>query len=171
MNLMIERAFIVALLLSISGFVFCAIFLPFEKIAYKWTSARTMVYVNTIALFSFVTPLYFVVSLRDGSERAFIQSDLLIHQDISRYDGFVYNVRDQIHMEYLGTIWLIGVIGFFIYYVWKYASLLYAVKKSMSDTEGNDIAVSKTELDVFLKIVDKLFENAGDTYHQDSYDT
>lgn len=70
MNLMIERAFIVALLLSISGFVFCAIFLPFEKIAYKWTSARTMVYVNTVALFSFVTPLYFVISLRDGSEKA-----------------------------------------------------------------------------------------------------
>ena len=68
MNLIIERAFIVALLLSISGFVFCAIFLPFEKIAYKWTSARTMVYVNTVALFSFVTPLYFVISLRDGSE-------------------------------------------------------------------------------------------------------
>ena len=83
MNLMIERAFIVALLLSISGFVFCAIFLPFEKIAYKWTSARTMVYVNTVALFSFVTPLYFVISLRDGSEKAFIQSDLLIHEDIS----------------------------------------------------------------------------------------
>lgn len=88
-------------------------FYPFEKIAYKWTSARTMVYVNTIALFSFVTPLYFVVSLRDGSEKAFIQSDLLIHQDISRYDGFIYNVREQIHMEYLGTIWLIGVIGIF----------------------------------------------------------
>lgn len=45
------------------------------------------------------------------------------------------------------------------------------VYQHMSDTEGNDIAVSKTELDVFLKIVDKLFENAGDTYHQDSYDT
>ena len=102
------------LLLSISGFVIhVRLFLPFEKIAYKWTSARTMVYVNTIALFSFVTPLYFVVSLRDGSEKAFIQSDLLIHQDISRYDGFIYNVREQIHMEYLGTIWLIGVIGFF----------------------------------------------------------
>ena len=69
MNLMIERAFIVALLLSISGFVFCAIFLPFEKIAYKWTSAKTMLYVNTIALFSFVTPLYFVISIRDKDER------------------------------------------------------------------------------------------------------
>lgn len=131
MNWMIERAFIVALLLSISGFVFCAIFLPFEKIAYKWTSAKTMVYVNTIALFSFVTPLYFVVSLSDGSEKAFIESDLVVHQDVGVYNSLVYNVREQIHMEYLGTIWLIGVISFFIYYVWKYASLLYAVKKSM----------------------------------------
>ena len=131
MNLMIERAFIVALLLSISGFVFCAIFLPFEKIAYKWTSAKTMVYVNTIALFSFVTPLYFVISIRDGSEKAFIESDLLIYQDISKYNGFVYDVREQIHMEYLGIIWLIGVVAFFIYFVCRYISLLYTVKKSM----------------------------------------
>ena len=127
MNLMIERAFIVALLLSISGFAFCAIFLPFEKIAYKWTSAKTMVYVNTIALFSFVTPLYFVISIRDGSEKAFIESDLLIYQDISKYNGFVYDVREQIHMEYLGIIWLIGVVAFFIYFVWRYISLLYTV--------------------------------------------
>ena len=49
--------------------------------------------------------------------------------------------------------------------------LLEAILEHMSDTEGNDIPVSKTELDVFLKIVDKLFENAGDKYHQDSYDT
>lgn len=37
MNLMIERAFMIALLLSVSGFVFCAIFLPFERLAYRWT--------------------------------------------------------------------------------------------------------------------------------------
>ena len=35
MNLMIERAFMIALLLSVSGFVFCAIFLPFERLAYR----------------------------------------------------------------------------------------------------------------------------------------
>lgn len=137
MNWMIERAFIVVLLLSISGFVFCAIFLPFEKIAYKWTSARTMVYVNTIALFSFIIPLYFAVSIGDGSEKAFIDSNLLIPQDVSGYNSIVYNVREQIHMEYFGIIWLIGVIGFFIYYVWKYVSLLYAVKKSMFYVEDD----------------------------------
>jgi len=129
MNLMIERAFIAALLLSISGFVFCAIFLPFEKLAYKWTSAKIMVYVNTIALFSFVTPLYFVVSLRDGSEKAFLESDLLVYQDIGGYNSFVCNVRKQIYMEHLGMIWLIGVIGFSLHYVWKYVKLLYAVRK------------------------------------------
>ena len=34
-------------------------------------------------------------------------------------------------MEYLTTIWLIGGIGFFLYYAWSYIRLLRAVKKSM----------------------------------------
>lgn len=131
MNLMIERAFIMALLLSISGFVFCAIFLPFEKLAYKWTSAKTMVYVNTIALFSFVIPLYFAVSIKDGSERAFMRSNLIVYRDIGGYDGFVSNVRERTNLEYLGIIWLIGVAAFLIYYVWRYIRLVCSVRKSM----------------------------------------
>lgn len=131
MNLMIERAFMIALLLSVSGFVFCAIFLPFEKLAYRWTSARMMAVINTIALFSFVIPLYFVVSIRDGSEKTFREMHLLVYSDGGGFDSFVYGVRDRIHMEYFATIWLIGVIGFFLYYVWSYIRLLRAVKKSM----------------------------------------
>lgn len=34
------------------------------------------------------------------------------------------------------------------------------VNEHISDSEGRDIAVSKTELDFFLKVVDKLFENS-----------
>lgn len=132
MNLMIERAFIMALLLSISGFIFCAIYLPFEKLAYKLTSAKTMVFVNTLALFSFITPLYFAVSIRDGSESAFTRSDMLIYQDVGGYEGFVCNVRSHIHLEeYLGVIWLIGAVFFLIYYVWRYVRLIYFARKSM----------------------------------------
>ena len=40
MNLIIERAFIMAVLMSISGFVFCAIFLPFERYARKLVSPK-----------------------------------------------------------------------------------------------------------------------------------
>ena len=132
MNLMIERAFIMALLLSISRFIFCAIYLPFEKLAYKLTSAKTMVFVNTLALFSFITPLYFAVSIRDGSESAFTRSDMLIYQDVGGYEGFVCNVRSHIHLEeYLGVIWLIGAVIFLIYYVWRYVRLVYFARKSI----------------------------------------
>lgn len=41
MNLIIERAFIMAILMSISGFVFCAIFLPFERYARKLVSPKS----------------------------------------------------------------------------------------------------------------------------------
>lgn len=131
MNLMIERAFMIALLLSVSGFVFCAIFLPFERLAYRWTSARTMATINTIALLSFVIPLYFVVSIKDGSEKAFREMHLLVYPENSGFDSFVFGVRERIHMEYFATIWLIGGIIFFLYYVWSYIRLLRAVRKSM----------------------------------------
>ena len=131
MNLMIERAFMIALLLSVSGFVFCAIFLPFERLAYRWTSARTMATINTIALLSFVIPLYFVVSIKDGSEKAFREMHLLVYPENSGFDSFVFGVRERIHMEYFATIWLIGGIIFFLYYAWSYIRLLRVVRKSM----------------------------------------
>lgn len=134
---MIERAYIAAILLSVSGFVFCAIFLPFEKLAYRWTSARMMVAINTIALISFVIPLYFVVSIGDGSENAFCRMNLLVYRDSGGFDGFVCGVRERINMEYLSIIWLIGGIGFFLYYVWKYISLLCAVRKSMFSVQDD----------------------------------
>ena len=68
MNLIIERAFIMVILMSISGFVFCAIFLPFEKFASKIVSPKTMVHANTVALLSFVLPFYFAISIKDGTE-------------------------------------------------------------------------------------------------------
>lgn len=99
MNLMIERAFMIALLLSVSGFVFCAIFLPFERLAYRWTSARMMATINTIALLSFVIPLYFVVSIKDGSEKAFREMHLLVYPENSGFDSFVFGVREAICQE------------------------------------------------------------------------
>lgn len=69
----------IALLLSVSGFVFCAIFLPFERLHIDGLPARTMATINTIALLSFVIPLYFVVSIKDGSEKAFREMHLLVY--------------------------------------------------------------------------------------------
>lgn len=131
MSLMIDRAFIAVLLLSISGFVFCTIFLPFERYAYKYCSAKTMVFANTVALFAFIIPFYFVVSVSDGSEKEFINGSLLVYEDASKYGGLVSFVRDFGITEHLGTIWLIGMIIYLIYHLFSYISFVGNIRNSM----------------------------------------
>ena len=131
MSLMIDRAFVAVLLLAISGFVFCAVFLPFEKYAYKHSSAKMMVFANTAALFAFVIPFYFIVSVKDGSEKEFINSNLLIYEDENSYGGLVSYVREFRLVEYLGTIWIIGMILFLLYYFFRYVCFRRNVTKNM----------------------------------------
>ena len=131
MSLMIDRAFIAVLLLSISGFVFCTIFLPFERYAYKQCSAKTMVSANTAALFAFIIPLYYIVSVKDGSESKFIDSNLLVYEDTSKYGEFVSRIRELGIVEYLGIIWLMGMIIFLIYHLFSYISFMGNIRNNM----------------------------------------
>ena len=109
---MIDRIFIAVLLLSISGFVFCTVFFPLEKYAYRLTTAKTMVFVNTIALFSFVIPFYIIVSLIDRSENYFEGYSTLVFEDTSGYECVVGTVRNMGIVEHLSSIWLLGAVCF-----------------------------------------------------------
>ena len=122
---MIDRAFITVLLLSISGFVFCAVYMPLENLAYRYTSAKTMVTVNTIALFSFVLPLYLVTSFADGSEAAFRTYDTLILDNSGGYESFVIAVRGLNITEHLSDLWFLGVVCTLLYRSGKYFCSLY----------------------------------------------
>lgn len=127
--MMIERVFIMSLLMSISGFVFCAIFIPFEKFACKLIPSRTMVSINTLAVLSFVIPLYFIISIKDGSEYALTHYNLLVYQDVGGYDNFVCNVREHVNVRYLKMIWFVGALILLFYYLLKYLCLLHKVRK------------------------------------------
>lgn len=131
MSLMIDRAFIAVLLLSISGFVFCSIFLPFERYGYKYCSAKMMVFANTAALFAFIIPFYYIVSVKDGSESKFINSNLLVYEDTSKYGEFVGRFRELGIVEYLSIIWLIGMIIFLICHLFSYISFVGNIRKNM----------------------------------------
>lgn len=122
---MIDRAFITVLLLSISGFIFCAVYMPLESLAYRHTSAKTMVTVNTIALFSFVFPLYLVVSFADGSESTFMAYDTLVLRNSDRYESFVINMRNLRFPEHLSDLWFFGVVCTFAYRTGKYFRSLF----------------------------------------------
>lgn len=129
MSMIIERAFIMALLTSIGGFVFCMIFLPFEKFISRLVSAKTMVNANMVSLLSFVIPFYFVISIIDGTEAVLTNGELIIYQDIGGYDSFVCQIRGHICTEYFGFVWLAGALLVLLYYLWRYFQLLNMVKR------------------------------------------
>lgn len=136
--MMIDRIFITVLLLSISGFVFCTVFFPLEKYAYRLTTAKTMVFVNTVALFSFVIPFYFIVSLFDRSEDYFGGYRTLVFEDVSNYEGVVGAIREMGIIEHFSSIWLLGAIFFFIKFVCKYIFLLHKVRANKFYMKDDD---------------------------------
>lgn len=127
---MIDRVFIAVLLLSISGVVFCAIFLPFEKLAFRLTSAKTMVAVNTAALFTFILPFYFIDALFiDKSEFIFQNYNILVFEDRSMYENAVGFVRELDFIKHLSWLWLLGVVVFSAYHLYSYIRLYKKVRE------------------------------------------
>lgn len=127
MELIINRIFVCVLLLSISGFISSSIYLILEKNLYKLTSAKFMVFANTVILLSFVIPFYYLVSIMDGSESSFIGYDLVVFEGQNAYNNVVASVRDiRPHIEYIDNIWFVGVL---IFIVMKIVMYLYTVTR------------------------------------------
>ena len=113
MELIINRLFVCVFLLSISGFISSGIYLILEKYIFKLTSAKFMVFINTIVLLSFVIPFYYISSIIDGSESNFITYDLVVFEGQNLYSTIVIDVRDKFpFIKYIDSIWFIGVIIF-----------------------------------------------------------
>lgn len=127
MELIVNRIFICVLLLSISGFISSSIYLILEKNLYKLTSAKFMVFANTVVLFSFVIPFYYLVSIMDGSEESFIDYDLIVFEGKDTYNNVVAGMRDIFpHIENIDNIWFIGVL---IFTAMKILMYLYTVTR------------------------------------------
>ena len=127
------------LLLSISGFVFSIIYLPLEKIAYKLTSARFMVYINTAALFSFVIPFYYINSLYDGSEMTFANYKTVVVANSTYNETLIAEIHAVLgsFINYIDVIWLLGVIIFTLFNGVNYVRLINIVKKSSFAIESD----------------------------------
>ena len=132
--LIINRVFIMVLLLSISGLIFSAVYLPLEKIVYKLTSARFMVFINTVALFTFVIPFYYTTSLYDGSEAAFTNYNVIIFEDTVASDRIISSIHSYlgVAISYVDVIWLLGTIIFLTVNIVKYIKLIEIVKSSFA---------------------------------------
>lgn len=134
---MIDRIFVAVLLLSISGFAFCIVFLLLEKLAYRLTSAKVMEFVNTIALFSFVVPLYLVMSVFDRSEITFRNYETLVFQDGTGCEAVIGLVRSFPLVNFLSGLWPLAAIGVFIYYVWDYVRFSAEIRTERFELNGS----------------------------------
>ena len=131
MELIVNRVFICVLLLSISGFISSSIYLILEKNLYKLTSAKFMVFANTVVLFSFVIPFYYLVSIMDGSEGSFIDYDLIVFEGQNEYNNVVASARDIFpYIDYIDNIWFIGVLVFIAMKILMYLYTVTRVKRT-----------------------------------------
>lgn len=130
MELIVNRIFICVLLLSISGFISSSIYLILEKNLYKLTSAKFMVFANTVVLFSFVIPFYYLVSIMDGSEGSFIDYDLIVFEGQNEYNNVVASARDIFpYIDYIDNIWFIGVLVFIAMKILMYLYTVTRIKR------------------------------------------
>ncbi len=131
MELIVNRIFVCVLLLSISGFISSSIYLILEKNLYKLTSAKFMVFTNTVILFSFVIPFYYLVSIMDGSESSFIDYDLVVFEGQNAYNNMVASARDIFpYIEYIDNIWLIGMLIFTVIKTMMYLYTMTRIKRT-----------------------------------------
>ncbi|MDY3596913.1 M56 family metallopeptidase [Anaerotignum sp.] len=131
MELIVNRVFICVLLLSISGFISSSIYLILEKNLYKLTSAKFMVFANTVVLFSFVIPFYYLVSIMDGSEGSFIDYNLIVFEGQNAYNNVVASARNIFpHIEYIDNIWFIGVLVFIAMKILMYLYTVTRIKRT-----------------------------------------
>lgn len=147
--MIIERLFIMVLLLSISGFVFCTAFFPLERYAYRLITSKTMFFVNTIALLSFVVPFYFPVSMFDESESLFVNYNVLVFEDGTKFERIVAAIRETGIVEHLSSIWLLGVICFFVKYICEYIYLVHKVQANKFYMRDN------AWMDIFVRLKDE----------------
>ena len=130
MELIINRAFICVLLLSVSGFIASSIYLLFEKFIYRITSAQFMVVINTVVLLAFVIPFYFPVSILDKSEYYFMHYDLVIMKGADRCSNLAAYWRSAFpFLHCIDMIWFAFVLLFLVTKVILYGCTISRVKR------------------------------------------
>lgn len=145
MKLILNRIFICVLLLSISGMVFSIVYLTLEKFIYKITTARFMVLINTVSLFSFIIPFFLIQSIKEGTEIRLIQNDIVVFDGTSTYDGFVADILESWSIiDYTDKIWFTVAAIFLTVKIFTYLKLINNIK-SKSFLMESDIWVDTFE--------------------------
>lgn len=116
-------------MLSISGFVFCILYLPIEKYFYKFMSPNFMIFINLLALLTFVVPFYLFSSIYDESGVNFVRYRTMM--------SVGQGIMSLVMMIRYDVIWLVGAMLVLFVNIFDYIRLLKKVKCSSFYLDGS----------------------------------
>ena len=133
---MISMCFIAVLQLSVAGGAAGILFLYVERWLYEKIPSKYIIWLNIVALLMFVIPFFSLIMEIDGSYQSFLESTLMVVTGKSEIQDKFYDIIQQTDISnQIVTIWLIGMILYFIYEMSYYIYTIKTIKKGISLSE------------------------------------
>ncbi len=128
--------FIAVLQLSVAGGVAGILFLYVERWLYEKIPSKYIIWLNIVALLMFVIPFFSLIMEIDGSYQSFLESTLIVVTGKSDIQNKFYDIIQQTDISnQMVTVWLIGMILYFIYEMSYYIYTIKTIRKGISLSE------------------------------------
>ncbi len=128
--------FIAVLQLSVAGGVAGILFLYVERWLYEKIPSKYIIWLNIVALLMFVIPFFSLIMKIDRSYQSFLEHTLMVVTGKSEIQNKFYDIIQQTDISnQIVTIWLIGMILYFIYEMSYYIYTIKTIKKGISLSE------------------------------------
>lgn len=128
--------FIAVLQLSVAGGVAGILFLYVERWLYEKIPSKYIIWLNIVALLMFVIPFFSLIMEIDGSYQSFLEHTLMVVTGKSDIQNKFYDIIQQTDISnQMVTVWLIGMILYFIYEMSYYIYTIKTIKKGISLSE------------------------------------
>ena len=133
---MLNDILIATLLLSIAGGITSAIYLATERYIYKFTSARFMVFLSTLVIFTFVAPVYKLLYPSNGWTGLAEGGSFLVLTESDTVGGlFFYFLEESEIAHTISILWMTGVIIYILLTVFYYMIWIRTIRKFSLEIE------------------------------------
>lgn len=127
---MINDILIVTLLLSIAGGITSAIYLATERYLYKFTSAKFMVFLSILVIFTFVIPVYKILYPTNGWTGIDKNGDVLILTESGTFRSTFFSFLEESKFAVdISNLWMIGAVVYVLLTLLYYVIWIRTIRK------------------------------------------
>ncbi len=133
---MISMCFIAVLQLSVAGGAAGILFLYVERWLYEKIPSKYIIWLNIVVLLMFVTPFFSMLMTKEDNYQSFLEDSLMVITGKNEIQNKFYDMIQHTGISnQIVTVWLIGMILYFIYGMLYYIYTIKTIKKGISLSE------------------------------------